>query len=64
MALVMGGAEKDERHAKSGGLVGGLGLGILHPAKPFGDLLQSRDGVGTAELPMLAIINDISAGPS
>ena len=35
MALVMGGAEKNEKVAAWGGLVGGLGLGISYPIKPL-----------------------------
>ena len=59
MALVMGGAEKDERIAKWGGFVGGLGLGILILLSHLA-IFSKIEMAGTAELPMLAIINDIS----
>lgn len=59
MALVMGGAEKDEKTAALGGLVGGLGLGILILLSHLA-IFSKVDVVGDAQLPMLAIINDIS----
>lgn len=59
MALVMGGAEKDEKSAAIGGLVGGLGLGILILLSHLA-IFSKVDVVGEADLPMLAIINDIS----
>ncbi|MCG7336737.1 hypothetical protein MHZ95_15830 [Sporosarcina sp. ACRSM] len=59
MTLVMGGAEKDERIAKWGGLVGGLGLGILILLSHLA-IFSKIESVADAELPMLAIINDIS----
>ncbi|MHC8515344.1 YkvI family membrane protein [Sporosarcina sp. ITBMC105] len=59
MALVMGGAEKDERTAALGGLVGGLGLGIMILLSHLA-IFSKVDVVGDADLPMLAIINDIS----
>ncbi|MGN7386426.1 YkvI family membrane protein [Sporosarcina sp. SAFN-015] len=59
MSLVMGGAEKDERTAALGGLVGGLGLGILILLSHLA-IFSKVDVVGDAQLPMLAIINDIS----
>jgi uncharacterized membrane protein YkvI len=59
MALVMGGAEEDERIAKWGGFVGGLGLGILILLSHLA-IFSKIEMAGTAELPMLAIINDIS----
>jgi uncharacterized membrane protein YkvI len=59
MTLVMGGAEKDERIAKWGGFVGGLGLGILILLSHLA-IFSKIESVADAELPMLAIINDIS----
>lgn len=59
MSLVMGGAEKDERTAALGGLVGGLGLGIMILLSHLA-IFSKVDVVGDADLPMLAIINDIS----
>ena len=59
MALVMGGAEKDEKTAALGGLVGGLGLGVLILLSHLA-IFSKVDVVGDARLPMLAIINDIS----
>ena len=59
MALVMGGSEKNEKVAAWGGLLGGLGLGILilliHLA-----IFAKIETVGDSELPMLAIINELS----
>ncbi|WP_398292967.1 hypothetical protein [Sporosarcina aquimarina] len=59
MALVMGGAEKDEKAAGWGGLVGGLGLGIMIILSHLA-IFSKIDVVKDADLPMLAIINDIS----
>ncbi|GEN84875.1 membrane protein [Sporosarcina luteola] len=59
MALVMGGAEKDEKTAALGGLVGGLGLGIMILLSHLA-IFSKVDVVGDSALPMLAIINDIS----
>lgn len=59
MSLVMGGAEKDERTAALGGLVGGFGLGILILLSHLA-IFSRVDVVGDAQLPMLAIINDLS----
>lgn len=59
MALVMGGAEKDEKTAALGGFVGGLGLGIMILLSHFA-IFSKVDVVGDSDLPMLAIINDIS----
>lgn len=59
MTLVMGGAEKDEKTAKWGGFVGGLGLGALILLSHLA-IFSKIETVGTAEMPMLAIINDIS----
>jgi len=59
MTLVMGGTEKDEKIAAWGGLVGGLGLGILILLSHLA-IFAKIETVGNAELPMLAIINDVS----
>ncbi len=59
MALVMGGAEKNEKIAAWGGFVGGLGIGILILLSHLA--IYSRiETVAGEELPMLAIINNIS----
>lgn len=59
MSLVMGGAEKDEHVAKWGGFVGGLGLGILILLSHLAIFSKIRS-VAETEMPMLAIINEIS----
>ena len=59
MALVMGGAEKDEKTAALGGLVGGLSLGILIMLSHLA-IFSRIDVVGGSDMPMLAIIDDIS----
>lgn len=59
MSLVMGGAEKNEKAAALGGLVGGLGLGMMILLSHLA-IFSKIDIVKDADLPMLAIINDIS----
>jgi len=59
MSLVMGGAEKDEKAAALGGLVGGLGLGIMILLSHLA-IFSKIETVKDTDLPMLAIINDIS----
>lgn len=59
MALVMGGTEKDETTAAWGGFVGGLGLGILILLSHLA-IFSKIDMIAGEELPMLAIINNIS----
>lgn len=59
MAIVMGGTEKDEKIAARGGLIGGLGLGILIILSHLA-IFSKVDVVGTAEMPMLQIADDIS----
>lgn len=59
MALVMGGAEKNEKTAAWGGFVGGLGLGLLILLSHLA-IFSRIDTVADADLPMLAIMNDIS----
>ncbi|AOV08650.1 YkvI family membrane protein [Sporosarcina ureilytica] len=61
MSLVMGGAEKDERTAALGGLVGGLGLGILIILSHLA-IFSKVDVVASYQMPMLKIVNDISPG--
>ncbi|PIC68439.1 hypothetical protein CSV71_12145 [Sporosarcina sp. P21c] len=59
MAIVMGGAEENEKIAARGGFVGGLGLGILILLSHLA-LFSQVENVAGADLPMLAIINNIS----
>ena len=59
MALVMGGAEKNEKIAAWGGLVGGLGIGILILLSHLAIFSKVKDVSGHA-LPMLEIVNGIS----
>jgi len=59
MALVMGGAEENEKTAAWGGLVGGLGIGILILLNHLA-IFSKVDTVSTYDLPLLKIVNDIS----
>lgn len=59
MALVMGGAEKDERVAALGGLLGGLGLGLLIVLSHLA-IFSKVDIVAAYDMPMLKIVDDIS----
>lgn len=59
MSLVMGGAEKDERVAALGGLVGGLGLGLLIVLSHLA-IFSKVDVVAAYDMPMLKIVDDIS----
>lgn len=59
MAIVMGGTEKDEKVAARGGFFGGLGLGILIILSHLA-IFSKVDVVGSAEMPMLQIANDLS----
>ncbi|WP_434401955.1 hypothetical protein M1Q06_04670 [Planococcus sp. 11815] len=59
MSLVMGGAEQDEKVAARGGLIGGLGFGVLILLS-YVAIFAKVDVVGGADLPMLAIGDDIS----
>ena len=59
MALVMGGAEKDERIAKWGGFVGGAGVGVLIMISHLA-IFSQIDTVGGYALPLLKIIDGIS----
>lgn len=59
MSLVMGGAEKDEKVAALGGLIGGLGFGVLILLSYFA-IFAKVDVVGSSDLPMLALADNIS----
>lgn len=59
MSIVMGGAEKNEKVAAWGGFVGGLGLGVLILLSHLA-IFSQVDEVAGSELPMLAIIHNIS----
>lgn len=59
MSLVMGGAEKDEKVAALGGLVGGLGLGLVIILSHLA-IFSKVDVVAAYDMPMLKIVNDIS----
>ncbi|MFC3209686.1 YkvI family membrane protein [Planomicrobium okeanokoites] len=59
MAIVMGGIEKDEKIAARGGLIGGLGLGALIILSHLA-IFSAVDRVGSSDMPMLQIANDIS----
>src|SRR5690625_1414910 len=59
MSLVMGGAEKDRRTAKIGGLLGGLGLGLLIVISHLA-IFSKINVVWSAEMPTLKIVNDVS----
>ena len=59
MSLVMGGAEKDEKAAALGGLLGGFGLGVMILLSHLA-IFSKIEVVKDSDLPMLAIIDDIS----
>lgn len=59
MAIVMGGAEENEKTAAWGGFVGGLGLGIMILLSHLA-IFSQVDVVSGTELPMLALVNNIS----
>ncbi|TXL57850.1 hypothetical protein FHP05_14665 [Cerasibacillus terrae] len=59
MSIVIGGAEKNERIASIGGLVGGLGIGVLIVSAHLA-IFSKIDVVHTYEMPLLKIGNDIS----
>ena len=59
MALVMGGAEADERIAKWGGLLGGAGIGCLIMISHLA-MFSQIDSIGGFALPLLKIIDGIS----
>lgn len=59
MAMVTGGSEPNKRTAKIGGLVGGLVIGLLIIIMNL-TLLSKIETVGTSEMPMLALANEIN----
>lgn len=59
MSLVMGGAEKNERTAAIGGLLGGLSLGLLIVLSHLA-IFSKVDIVAAYDMPMLKIVDDIS----
>lgn len=59
MSLVIGGAEDNEKIATWGGLIGGLGLGVIITLSHLAIFSQAAE-FGALEMPMLAIINEIS----
>ncbi|TWT04329.1 hypothetical protein FQV26_15430 [Planococcus sp. CPCC 101016] len=59
MAIVMGGTEKDEKVAARGGFIGGLILGGLIILSHLA-IFSKVDIVGSAEMPLLQIADDIS----
>lgn len=59
MSLVMGGSEKNEKIAKWGGLLGGLGVGVLILIAHYAIFLNIKE-VKDMSLPLLKIIQDIS----
>ncbi len=59
MSLVMGGAEKDEKTAALGGLVGGLGLGLMIIISHLA-IFSKVDIVADYDMPMLKLVHDIS----
>ncbi len=59
MALVMGGAEKDDKVAARGGMIGGVAFGILIMLSYLA-IFSKVDIVGSADLPMLRLADNIS----
>ncbi|RIO57940.1 hypothetical protein BUZ85_19570, partial [Mammaliicoccus sciuri] len=59
MAIVMGGSEKHTKVAATGGLIGGLALGIMIVLSHLAIFTQI-DVVGNMDMPMLGIVNNIS----
>jgi len=59
MALVMGGASKSPKSAAWGGILGGLGIGLMIIISHLAIFSQIEE-VAQADLPMLAIVNNIS----
>lgn len=59
MALVLGGAEKNEKIAARGGMIGGIVFGVLILLSYFA-IFSKVDVVGTADLPMLRLADNIS----
>jgi uncharacterized membrane protein YkvI len=59
MAIVMGGAEPDEKIASRGGFIGGLGVGLIIVVGHLG-ILSQIDVVQGYEMPILELANMIS----
>ncbi len=59
MALVMGGAVTNRKTAALGGLAGGIGIGVLILLSNLA-IFSKVEQVGGTEMPMLAIVNNIS----
>ena len=59
MALVMGGAERDEKIAARGGFFGGLGIGILIVLSHLA-IFSKIESVQGYEMPMLQLANQVS----
>lgn len=59
MAIVMGGAEKNERVAATGGLLGGLAIGVLIILAHLA-IFSKVDTVAAYDLPLLKIVEEIS----
>ncbi|WP_088006819.1 hypothetical protein [Indiicoccus explosivorum] len=59
MAIVMGGAEPDEKIAARGGLIGGLGLGLLILLSHLA-IFSKITTVAAVDMPMLGIVNEVS----
>ncbi|MBU0438375.1 YkvI family membrane protein [Staphylococcus succinus] len=59
MAIVMGGSEKNTKVAATGGLVGGIALGVMIVLSHLA-IFKQIDVVGDMEMPMLGIVNHIS----
>ncbi len=59
MALVMGGAERNEKIAKWGGFAGGLGIGILIMLSHLA-IFSKIDSVEGYDMPMLQLANELS----
>lgn len=59
MALVMGGAEENEKIATLGGLVGGIGIGVLILVSHLA-IFSKIDIVAHVDMPILKIVDEIS----
>lgn len=59
MAIVMGGAEPNEKIAKWGGLLGGLGIGVMIILSHFA-IFSKIESVEGYDMPMLQLANEIS----
>lgn len=59
MAIVMGGAEENERVAALGGLLGGIGIGVLIMLAHLA-IFSKVDIIAAYDLPLLSLVNEIS----